>query len=853
MDDYSKQSRQFNISTAKKPGIAARGDAPLHLCLGLFLISGAAALIYQVVWIRLLGLSMGTTSAAVSCVVAAFFLGLALGSYAAGRLAKDKVDLFKLYLTLEIVIAVSGLFVLVALLNLDKIMSVLPFWGTHLLAKFTLTVAILLVPTVCMGATFPILALACLRAQPKGASSFGQLYAYNTAGAVVGVLSSGFILIPHLGLTQATYVACALNVLAGFIAMMIRSKYEEIIPTVKLIVPTTENSQIVSNTNWIAVITLFTMGFVSLGLQISWTQYLSIFMGGTIYGFSAILSVFLIGISAGAWALHRVSNSLVLDKTTYVYGLVLLAGTLIFTRSGLTLVPDIAYSLKALQYQYFVYPSAKYAIILVILFIPTFLMGGLFPIAMSIYSSGSTTERNEFGTGYAINTVGGIVGVVLVGLWFIPSRGTDNTIVILILTTTILAGLMATTLPRKLDKVVSGIAVLVLIWQCISFSGLNYQNMIMANPYRFDSSGQSGKLPKFLYLKEGKSSVISVITYDNVIAHLQSNGIQESYISISGNQPPPKAETLLGMLPYLLHHDPKSAFVIGFGGGHTTNALTSTALNLIRVAELENAVIEAVENIGNHATNTLRDDKVDLLINDARNTLLVNQSSYDLIVSQPSHPWLAGAGNLFTKEFFEIVSNRLNKGGIFAQWINLFNMDTTTLLSILKAYYKVFPFGFTVALTDSGDLLVLGSNSTIIFDVEDINQSLKSDQISDTLGHWNINTAESITSLFTLSRNQILESSSHIEMNTDDRVFSEVRLANLRKDPTGQHSPYTWIKNTANRDMEGYFKTKDLAQALYSLGLLFKNNDQLEELEFIYNRLAPLDHKLFKMLKDSTS
>lgn len=826
-------------------------DALHRRCLTLFVISGAAALIYQVVWVRLLGLSMGTTSAAVSSVVAAFFLGLALGSYGAGLLSKEKTNLFRIYLILEIIIGVSAVIILAALFNLDKIMSVLPFWGTHLLAKFSITIAILLIPTTCMGATFPILALACLRSKSSKTGSFGQFYAFNTLGAVIGVLVSGFVLIPYLGLAQATYIACALNILAGVIAMSMQNQ-SALIPVYTHPANVIEDvDKSASTSTWFGLIALFTTGLVALGLQISWTQYLSLFMGGTIYGFTAILSIFLIGICSGSWAIHRASRRIVFDETTYLYGLLLFAGTLILTRSGLTLLPDIAYSIKSLQEQTAVYRATKYAIVLSILFVPTFFMGGLFPIAMSIYSAGVRTVRNEFGTGYAVNTLGGIAGVVVAGLWLIPTIGTDRTIVTLIFIVIALIGLFTTALTRRLDKIVSVVAVMFLIWQCFAFTGLNYQNMIMANFYRYDANARLGKLPDFLYLKEGKSSVISIITHDNLIARLQSNGIQESYLSIGNNQPPPKAETLLGVLPYLLHHEAETAFVIGFGGGHTTNALTSTPLKSIRVVELESAVIEAVETVGIHATSALRDERVDLVINDARNTLLVSRDTYDFIVSQPSHPWLSGAGNLFTQEFFEIVSSRLNDDGIFGQWINLFNMDTTTLLSILKAYYTVFPYGFTAALTDTGDLLVFGSNSPIVFDMQQMNTTLEIAGISKILDPWKINKAESVLSLFTISRDQIIQSSANVKTNTDNRIFSEVRLAKLSKDHTGKHSPNTWLDNTADRNMESYFNPEDVVQSLYKLGLHFKTSGQLKELQQVYDRLVSLDIVIAQKLKES--
>ncbi len=819
-----------------------------RICLALLVMSGAAALIYQVVWVRILSLSMGTTSVAVSSVVAAFFFGIAIGSYAAGLIEKDKVNIFKLYLILEFIIALSGLMTLVILLHLDSVMAMLPFWGTRPLIKFSITVLILVIPTACMGATFPIIVQACERYNLNRAGMLGQMYAFNTIGAVIGVLASGFLLIPYIGLKEATFIACALNLLAGFTAatqgkrLNLKISANNNPDTQQVKIQDTYSAKI------LGALALFCVGAASLGLEVAWTKYLSLFMGGTIYGFTAILSIFLIGISIGSWAFHRISKYILINQTTYLFGLLFLVGTLIFTRSTLTLAPYIVDAISDYKIQPLIYMASKYAIVLAILLLPTILLGALFPISMMIFSQDSKKPLSEFGTGYAINTLGGITGVMLTGLWLIPTIGTDQTIVFIILLLLVLIGFFTFFIPHSKSKLLSLFLTAFLGWQLYAFEGLNYQSMIMANPYRFDNHAQAGKVPEFLFLKEGKSSIISAITYNGSVAHLQSNGIQESYVTIKNNYPPPKAETLLGVLPYLLHKNPKSAFVIGYGGGHTTNALIDTPLDSIRIVELERAVVEAIESIAKHTTAALKDRRVDLVFNDARNTLLVNNTSYDLIVSQPSHPWLSRAGNLFTVEFFEIVSSRLNAGGIFTQWVNLFNMDTATLLSILKAFYTAFPYGFTTALTASGDLLVIGSNSPIVFDLVDIDKKISDTGVSNTLKHWEFSQAESIVDLFTLSREQILDSSQHLQTNTDNRILSEVRLANMVDDPTGEDSPYTWIKQTSNKDISQLFNSEHLPEALFQIGHYLKTNGQLKDVRHIYDQLRPLDPILAEKL-----
>jgi spermidine synthase len=307
--------------------------------------------------------------------------------------------------------------------------------------------------------------------------------------------------------------------------------------------------------------------------------------------------------------------------------------------------------------------------------------------------------------------------------------------------------------------------------------------LIAAARYRFDSDAMAGKKPRFMFLEEGKAGVISVVTYDEKKARLQNNGIQESYLGLVPTIKPPFTEVLLGLMPFLLHPDPKSAFVVGFGGGNTVQALADTPLQEIRVVELEPAVISAVAAIRDGEIPILQDSRVQLRLNDARNSLLVEGRSYDLIVSQPSHPWLAGAGNLFTRQFFEIAAARLNDGGIFAQWVNLFNMDATTLRSILQAYFQVFPHGFTFVNKTPGDLLLFGSKQPLVFDYRRIEKRMRMPRIKRALAAAKVRRPEALLWYFALSRAEALTAAADMPPNTDTRIYSEVRLVHEGRSP----------------------------------------------------------------------
>ena len=268
---------------------------------GLFLIlSGIATLTYQVVWIQLLSLSVGSTSASVSTVLAAFFLGMGLGSLFAERLTRRFGDHLRAYVVLEIVIGVAGLALLPILLSLDEIMAWLPAsLGTSLWFKLVVSLALLIVPTMAMGATFPVMTSLLIRSDRSLGDRLGSLYSLNTAGAVLGAVGSGYVLIPSLGLHGAVFVAVGLNALVVALGWRRRDAVLEPDADDK----ESDGPMPAPFVRTAALVVLAGTGFVSIAAEVAYTKALAIYLGGTNYGFSIILTVFLLGIAGGAWAI----------------------------------------------------------------------------------------------------------------------------------------------------------------------------------------------------------------------------------------------------------------------------------------------------------------------------------------------------------------------------------------------------------------------------------------------------------------------------------------------------------------------------------------------------------------------
>lgn len=812
------------------------------LAATFLLFSGIASLTYQVVWVRLLGLSMGSTSASISTVLAAFFLGLALGSYLAERITRNRVNDLKPYIALETIIGLSGLVLLPILLNLDAIMAATPALGATIPNKFAVTTALLLIPTVCMGATFPVMASILIRRKNEVGVRVSQLYSLNTAGAVLGAALAGFFFVPNWGLDGAVYIAFSINLLIVGLAVYFNKKVE--LPPIETTAPAEGGSASGSVAEEAplrgrALMVLFATGLVAIATEVGWTKYLSIFTGTTIYGFAAILTIFLIGIAAGSWAIKSKLERMHRPELWMAFGLVLLGGSLLLTRGWLTWIPPIYQAINHLPVEAWLKHGVKYAFVFMLLFPPTFLFGALFPLNLRLYCGNLQGVRARIGKAYAVNTVASIFGSVLAGFWIIPNYGTDVLLTVMAMVLLVLPFLFVPALRTQAARVAIASLAGVALLSNWMLPHLSYRDLISSVQY--DDASLAGEEPEFLFLKEGKAGVISMVKFSDGFVRLQNNGLNESFIDLEDENNVLLVESLLGLVPYMVHDDPRSAFVVGFGGGITTKALTYTQLESVRVVELEPAVIEAGRAIVGGEIPALQDPRVTLTLNDARNTLLTESTRYDIIAAQPSHPWLARASNVFTKDFFSLIKSRLNEGGVYGQWVSLFHMDATTLKSLLRAFYEVFPQGMTFANLDSGDFIMFGSDSPITFDFAQMEKRMNESKIKAALEYHEIYSAADLMWHFALSREQALAASMDVPANTDTNILSEVRLSAIDKDPEDEEDPYEFLKSIYTFNLRPYFGA-DAVQRLYQVGTYYLSDwGELGMAQHIADQLRELD------------
>jgi spermidine synthase len=783
-------------------------------------LSGAATLIYQVAWVRLLGLSMGATSASVSTVLAAFFLGLAGGGALAGRLLRWGGNPWRIYLALEAVVGLSGLLLLPILLRLDHVMALLPAVGAQQWFKLGFCLVVLGVPTACMGATWPVLAAAVVRRASQVGLRFSQLYAANTAGAMTGAASSGFLLIPTVGVDGTVVVAAVLNfvIVAAVAAALGRGRME----AARVAGPAAEAGgagAMVARWRRQALIVLMTTGWVSIAAEVGWTKIVSVITGATIYGFSTILVAFLFGIALGAWSVRSRLERIRRPEIWMVGGLLALGFALHLTRSGLSAVPAIQMQARAVAASPLAELWIKGGLSFLLVLVPTFILGALFPLSLKLYCPTPERVGARVGVAAAVNTVAGVLGSLSAGLWIIPAVGTDGLLAALATATIVVAALLVCSLElpaRARAAAAAGAAGLAaLAWR---LPPLDYARLIDSVEYRFGAYDTNAGAPRYLFIREGRAGLISLVTWDDRVVFLQNDGIKEGWIDRE-RQRGPRIEFLLGLVPYAFNPEARSAFVVGFGAGATVEALAATGLEEIRVAELEPLVVQAMRTVRPDAQTLFADSRLQIIYNDARNALLVEQRPYDIIVSQPSHPWRSGAGNLFTREFFAIVFSRLNPHGVAGFWLNLFNIDATAVKSILRAFHETFPHGFSLAQAATGDLLLFGSGQPLQFDPTRAAAVAAMPRVREILRAAELSELRDFLGLFALSGRQALDLSSDVAANTDTAILSETRLAVLDPDVASDEHPYRLLAERADFDIAPYVSQPEAADLTLALAL----------------------------------
>jgi len=703
--------------------------SPLHgyrlLTSVCFFISGIAGLVYQVAWAKALGLIFGHTVYAVTTVLAVFMGGLATGSAWFGRLGERETDPVLLYARIEFFIAITGGLSFAGLGGV-RWLYVLSYhtvqtWGLFLiLIRLLGAASVLLIPTFLMGGTLPVLIAASKHPTELGRYT-SQLYWINTLGAVAGTLISGFVLLPRLGFRLTITTAVVLNLLAGLIALRAFkiSRPDLTVDGVQM-AATVSRSQPPLGSRLLLIL-FAAVGATAFGYEIAWTRLLSITIGSSTYAFTLMLATFLAGIVIGAASFKRfIDQKGLVSARTFAamqtaIGMCAVGSLLLYGR-----IPSIMALLLRIRPSDFGATLLAQFVACAFAMLPVAIVFGVnFPLVIALLGENhDRATRGSFvvGNGYAANTVGAILGSLIVGFWLIPTIGSFRVIAIAAATNLLIAAIVnLKTNPRSPWALAFNAACVA----SILFVGLSptfYNRSLLAFSAVLYSESQPhlsveeiAESTDVIFMADGVNGSVAVTRSDNNVT-LRVNGKADASSADA------RTQLMLGHLGAAFHSSPHQVLIIGFGSGMTVSAVARYPdVERIDCVEIEPAVIQAAGFFQDLNHGVLKDPRVHIIFDDARNFMLTSREKYDLIISEPSNPWIAGVASLFTDEFYKAAQERLAPHGIFVQWVQAYSLAPADLKMILATFAGRFP-QVSMWRGEELDFLLLGTNEKLTFD-----------------------------------------------------------------------------------------------------------------------------------------
>jgi spermidine synthase len=640
--------------------------------LALFYASGIAGLIYQVLWLRRLSLIFGVTVYAASTVLAAFMAGLAIGSAISSRVLRRGLSPLAAFGIAEILVGVTGLLSPVLLDAASSLYSLLhqaspDSLGMLTAARLFSSFAILAVPTAMMGVTLPLLSAAVSAPGRANGTSISLLYSVNTLGAMTGTLLSGLFLIPAIGIQRSFVLAASLNVMVGVVSIWLSKSaaHEPSEPNADHRLPGDEQSAGARATLTPLFLVVAVSGFASLGLEIVWFRLMLQFVIATTQAFTAMLATVLGGIAVGgliaAWLLRSPRDHYAALGVVQAMTGVAAAGSMTFLLWSV----DAGWNTMAL------WPAVLIAILP-----PSIFMGIGFPLALGVAGRRADSDHDydvarRVGGMYSLNVAGAIVGSLLAGFVILPRAGSVNALIALS-ALFVVSGLWLAVVRRR---VVAAVVILAaFIWLSRDFP----------DPFKVAIDRRYGDALLEFWRHEGAQTAVSVRAsqFQHV---LYLDGLHQA-----NDQPEMvRLHRAIGHLPMVLHGNPKDVLVVGMGGGATPGAVSQYPSARIQIVELAEGVRQAAQFFTHVNYDLLTRPNVAVRIDDGRNFLSLTDRRFDVVTADIIQPGHAGAGHVYSREYFSLVRNALKDNGVVLQWIG--HRPSVEYTLIMRTFLDVFP------------------------------------------------------------------------------------------------------------------------------------------------------------------
>ena len=709
------------------------------LLLLLFAGSGCAALIYEVVWFHLLRLVVGGSAISLGFLLGSFMGGMCLGSLLLPRLVRPDWHPLRVYAALEVAIGGFGLLLPEVLPILGRIYVERVGHGPGgILLRGAVCAVALLLPTFCMGATLPAIAR-WLDTSKAGIAALGRFYGANIAGAVLGTLGAGFYLLRVHDTVVATQVAAALNGLVALVALGL-SCCARVTPPVA-----SADSGPAAPRRPAVYVAIALSGLCALAAEVVWTRHLALLFGASVYTFALILAVFLLGLGLGSSQGARLAARTEAPWRLFAWCQILVAAALCYSAVMIAYVipyTEATWVLKPFVHQNVLvrFPWDFARCVLAILPGPI-LWGASFPLALAAAGGGTRDPGRLVGGISAANTTGAILGALGTGLLAIGLAGSHRTQQGLVVAAGATALLLIVTAPaprRWLARIGAGLVA--------AAATAGFALLTPHVPHGLLAWGRN-----IADWENGVTYLEVAEGVDSSVAITESMGIRNFHVAgkieASTDRTDMRLQRMLGHLPALVHENPRKVLIVGCGAGVTSGTFCDyPSVERIVICELEPKVVELSRRWMREANGGVLDDpRTEVIFDDARHFLATTREKFDVITSDPIHPWVRGAATLYTLDYYALVKQHLEPGGVVTQWVPLYQTDAASVKSQIGTFFHAFPRGtlWNSDITDRGyDVALMAQLEPMVIDADRIDAVLaENDQVRAALEEVDLGSA----------------------------------------------------------------------------------------------------------------
>jgi spermidine synthase len=704
----------FNHGARSGYGLALMKPATrLFILTLLFFLSGSSALAIELVFVKYLGYVFGTTAYAISTVLAAFMAGLSLGNVMGGRYSERITRRLRWYGSLELGV---GLFAVTSPLLFKGLAECVGWIGNGLtesdhgiawltLLRFVLASLVVLPPTVAMGLSFPLL-VRFIRDLPDLEGNIGRLYTINTFGAAVGTTACTYVIIGALGLHGTLALVLGVNTLVFFGCLYLDRGDVEGRTDPAAARQTAQDEALVADAataaepsvpdrfaqQWLSPTAIYIVaavsGFVTLAFEVLWSHLLATVVGTSTYAFGLVLAIFLVALAVSGAIVSKIVGRLATRSVAMVLGLGLLL-------TGVSVIGSMANWERAsavfdlvgyFKPSFFGRELTRAMVVSWLIFVPALTMGIVFPTALCLQRLGKEGSSRRVGITYAVNTAGTIVGSTVTGFLLIEWLGSQGTLRLLGGFCTLCALPLLLVIERRLWRFV---ALGVGLWCCGSYlycTPWDIAKMTTGSNIYF-APGFDRSRHRLVHFVEDVHGGMTTVVSDKTENTLMTNG------KFEGNNGPERLDQILvAAIPNLYVKSRDRALNIGIGTGQTASVLHSFGYRELDVVDISPNIVETSRRWFKDVHHGVFDEKnVHIRIRDGRNHLLLTQAKYDLISIELTSIWFAAAGNLYSREFYELCRRRMTADGIIQQWVQLHHIELDDIATIIATLGSVFP------------------------------------------------------------------------------------------------------------------------------------------------------------------